>query len=419
MRALVLTGTAIFVGFSALFTAPSSANAAQNFEELEERIQALETTIAALRIELSEVRQDASDSTSEVQAEYETLQESNQTALAESSEWQNAISTFHLAGYGDARYANSDDANGQFDQVTFNPIFHFMYRDKILWESELEFEITGDGETEVGLEYSAINWFLNDYVALVGGKFLSPLGQFRQNLHPAWINRLPSAPPGFGHDGAAPSADVGLQFRGGAPILSGSQITYSVFVANGPELDGDDDEVHGILTEGFTRDVDDPVFGGRVSILPIPRLELGVSGAIGKATVTVNDGEETTGDPARDYEAFGVDFVYQWQTLEARGEYIEQSVDDSPDSVATIGGTWASWYLQGAYRFWDSPWEAAIRYSDFSSPHPSQEQEQWALGANYLISPNAMIKLAYEFNRGLENSENDANRWLAQIAFGY
>ncbi len=303
--------------------------------------------------------------------------------------------------------------------MTFNPIFHFLYRDKILWESELEFEIEEEGETEVGLEYSAINWFINDYAAVVAGKFLSPLGQFRQNLHPAWINKVASAPPGFGHDGAAPEADIGLQLRGGVPVGERSHVTYALYIANGPELEGEEGEVHGILTEGFTRDADDPVFGGRVSFLPLPNLEIGLSAAIGEATVKVNEEEEVDDDPARDYEAFGVDFAYRHDGFEARGEYIEQDVDDDPNSVAEEGGQWDAWYLQGAYQFRNFPWELVARYTDFTSPHASQEQEQWALGVNYLISPNAIIKFAYEANDGLDGSENDADRWLAQFAYGY
>ena len=98
---------------------------------------------------------------------------------------------------------------------------------------------------------------VNDYVALVGGKFLSPIGQFRQNLHPSWINKLASAPPGFGHDGAAPTSDIGLQARGGFQI-GNMFANYAVYASNGPELnstfeDGEF-ELEGIRAEGFDED---------------------------------------------------------------------------------------------------------------------------------------------------------------------
>jgi hypothetical protein len=75
-------------------------------------------------------------------------------------------------------------------------------------ESELEISIEPDDDTEAELEYLTIDWFANDYAAVLAGKFLSPVGQFRQNLHSSWINKLPTAPPGFGHDGAAPISEM-------------------------------------------------------------------------------------------------------------------------------------------------------------------------------------------------------------------
>lgn len=360
-----------------------------------------------------------SGATEKIQEQHEILQATDRAALAASSEWQNSTSAFHLAGYGDAQYVDREGQGSEFNKVSFNPIFHFMYRDKVLWGSELEFGVDADGNTDVTLEYSAINWFFSDYAALVAGKFLSPLGQFRQNLHPSWINKLATAPPGFGHDGAAPSSDVGLQVRGGVGIAERSQLTYAAYVANGPELEAEDGELHAIESEGFTRDVDQLVVGGRVSFLPLPALEIGLSGATGEATVTVNDESEFEDDPHRGYKAYGLDFAYFWRGFEGRGEYIAQDIDDDPNSVAPEGGTWDAWYVQAAYQPGSAPWEFVARYSDFDSPQDSQKQKQWALGLNYLISPNAIVKLNYEINDGAKDSDNDADQWLAQFAYGY
>ncbi|MEZ5566736.1 MAG: hypothetical protein R3F24_15035 [Gammaproteobacteria bacterium] len=41
------------------------------------------------------------------------------------------------------------------------------------------------------------------------------------------------------------------------------------------------------------------------------------------------------------------------------------------------------------------------------------------IGFEYLIASNAMVKLGYEFNDGLSQTETDANRWLLQLAYGY
>ena len=60
-----------------------------------------------------------------------------------------------------------------------------------------------------------------------------------------------------------------------------------------------------------------------------------------------------------------------------------------------------------------------LRYTDFDSPHPDQTQEQWSVGLNYLLTPNAILKLGYEFNDGLAGEETDEDRWLLQVAYGY
>jgi len=192
--------------------------------------------------------------------------------------------------------------------------------------------------------------FLNDNMVLIAGKFLSPVGNFRQNMHPSWINKLPSAPPGFGHDGAAPLADVGGQLRGGLKMGERGKLTYAGFVGNGPKLEGEDGEIHGIDTDGFAGDPDDEkVFGGRVSFLPFPKLELAVSAAMGDASVVENDEMDIDGDAARDYDVLGFDASYQWKNFDFRGEYIEQKVADAAASVAPEGGTWETWYVQSAY----------------------------------------------------------------------
>lgn len=405
---------------------PTALAADPTVEALETRVKELEASIAELRGELGRLAEQNSSKAAAMKEERGQISEESATvaraeAASIAAEWQNATSAFHLSGYGAASYVDQEGANGEFGGVTFNPILHFQYRNQILWESELELEIDQDGATDVTLEYSTIDWLINDHVTLLAGKFLSPLGQFRQNLHPAWINKLPSAPPGFGHDGAAPAADVGVQLRGGLPLPRAAHLNYAVYVGNGPQLEADGGEIHGIVSEGFTRNADDPVVGGRLGFLPMPNLEIGVSGAVGKATLTTADGVaiEDGDEPARDYGALGADLVYRWKDLEGRGELIRQKVDDAPGSLAEEGGTWRAWYLQLAYRLGSRPWEGIVRYSDFNSPHPEQRQDQWMIGFEYLIASNAMVKLGYEFNDGLSQTETDANRWLLQLAYGY
>jgi len=358
-----------------------------------------------------------------LRADVEELKKEVQKA----GEWKEPSTLIHMSGYADVGYTNTENANDSFSVGRFSPIFHYQYRDLVMLESELEFEVEEDGSTSVTLEYLTIDLFLNDYMAFVAGKFLSPIGQFRQNLHPSWINKLPSAPPGFGHDGAAPVSDIGMQLRGGFPV-AGIRSNYAVYVSNGPELiaewGGAEFELDGIEAEGKNADTDNKkVIGGRFAILPITSLELGLSAATGKATVTSVEG---TGAPAlsneqaRSYDVLGFDFAWQLKGISVRGEYVKSKVGDAATgAAASAGADWTTWYTQLAYKFLPSKFEAAARYTDFDSVGTSKDQKQWALGVNYLFTNSVIGKVAYEINDGETGAKADDDRLMFQLAYGF
>jgi len=253
--------------------APVMAQAdTDRIDELERQATELAQQLAELRSELQQSKEDAkaqeaapisAEELQTLRAESVAARQAAQRAEKSANEWKNPQAVTHLAGYASVDYISPDNQNGAF-VANFNPMFHFQYADKILWEAELEFKVEEDGSTEIGLEYSTIDLFLNDNMIFVAGKFLSPLGNFRQNTHPSWINKLPSAPAGFGHDGAAPASEVGMQLRGGLNFGQQSKITYAGYVGNGPEIVAEDGEIHGIETEGFAGNADGEfVFGGR------------------------------------------------------------------------------------------------------------------------------------------------------------
>lgn len=342
-----------------------------------------------------------------------------------------SLSKLHLAGYSNVDFiAGSDNQEDGFTNARFAPIFHFQFSDRVLFEGELEIETDEDGETEFAVEYSTIDIILNDYVALVAGKFLSPIGQFRQNVHPSWINKLPTAPVGFGHGEAAPLSDLGLQLRGGIPLSGSMRANYATYVSNGPTLlvDGHGDDVEMEMeTEAAASNADDNlVYGGRFGFLPIPALELGVSGAIGK--VGVGEGHEVSelaaGEPDRDYTVIGVDAVYNWSTLQLRGEFIEQSVDS--DSGSTIAGgaaagdlDFTTWYVQAAYRLPETKWEGVVRYGDLDTPNKDANRSQWSAGVNYLFANNVILKAAYTVDNFDASGIDEDNRVNVQLAYGF
>ncbi len=415
-----ITNLAITTAVTVFISTVSVASLAESsVDELAKRVERMQQEMDVLKQQLKN---------SATKEEVEVIKQDVATA----GEWLQPDTLIHMAGYADVGYTDTESADGSFNVGTFSPIFHFQYRDLVMLEAELEIEVGDDGETETALEYLTIDWFMNDYMTLVGGKFLSPVGQFRQNLHPSWINKLPSAPPGFGHDGAAPVSDVGFQLRGGFPIGS-VRTNYALYVSNGPELvaemeeeDGEIEfELDGVEAEGFGSDSDgEKVVGGRLGFIPFAGFELGISAASGQATVTsIHEGDSSLlgGERARDYDVIGADFNWQYNAFNLRGEYVETEVgaDTGSGTTASNGATWDTWYTQGAYRLNQTKWELVARYTDFDSPHNSQDQQQWALGANYLFTNSFIGKFSYEFNDGENGSAADDNRFLFQMAYGF
>lgn len=249
---------------------------------------------------------------------------------------------------------------------------------------------------------------------------------------------MPSAPPGFGHDGAAPISETGLQARGGFSV-GGMKAAYSIYTGNGPEIKAeiepdpadstviDGIELDGVEAEGFGVDADgEKVIGGRFSLLPVPELEIGLSMATGEATVTEFEAGGFTGiepsldaEPSRDYDVSGADFSWHQAVLDVRGEYVKTEVANAPSSNAPDAAEWATWYLQMAYKFLNGDYEAVLRVSDFDSPHASADQEQVAIGLNRIFSSNFIGKIAFEDNDNPNSGLESDDRWLLQLAYGF
>lgn len=399
-RSLCISFTATII---VMMMSTVNAYAEDDAQSLQDEVQALRKEVAELRalIKQQSVAQD----------EVHNLRKEVKETARVQSEWVNTESVAHLSGYAAVGYSDRRQG-GAFDVARFNPIFHYQYRDIALAEAELEIEVDADGGTETKLEYGTIDIFLNDYATLVAGKFLSPLGSFRQNIHPAWINKFPSTPTGFGGDQAAPVAELGLGVRGGYLFGDEKKLKYALYVGNGPELEVEGGAIRSINSDGFARDSDRrKVVGTRIGLVPLPKLEFGLSAAGG--------GVGLSGEADRRYRVYGSDASYQWKNLDLRGEYIGQKVGDLASSSVPQGGTWKAWYGQAAYRFLPSKWEGVVRYGKYQTPHADQRQRQWALGVNYLWGPNLLAKLGYEFNQGQQGAQTDANRWLLQFAYGF
>lgn len=356
-----------------------------------------------------------------------TLPFALQLQADESSELD--IGRFVIAGYGDVSYVDQEGANSNVES-RFVPIFLFQLSEKIHIEAELEFSLTETGETETEMEYADIHYFLNDNTTITAGKFLLPFGQFGPNLHPSWINKLPSTPGLYGHGGNGSISplvpvlsDTGVNVRNSFKVGSGKLFTDFYVVSGVREeeeeggLPGDPaDGGHGAIPEvGFESGKGDnngkAGFGGRVAYAFLPAIEVGYS--FYNAAYS-NDGQ-------LDYSASAIDFNWIGTYSTVRGEIIDTSTDfldedDGEIDVFDRGG----WYLQGSWQMRQlghqalNPVELVLRYTEIND---AEKAQRWTVGVNYWLESSVVLKLAYE-DTVLEDGDTD-NRLFLQLAFGF
>lgn len=327
---------------------------------------------------------------------------------------------FMLRGYGHTGFEymdSGDEKESTFLGAAFAPIFLYKHSDRLMFEAELEFKLEGN-ELETGLEYADVMYVLNKNMIARAGKFLLPFGTFMERLHPAWINRLPNAPLGYGHDGIAPASGIGVELRG-AFDLGGPTLNYSVYATNGPRLkDGNDEpeEAGMLMFENYEDTNLAKAYGGRLGLLPFSDS----STEIGFSAYSTSD----TGEQDSEYEdvgafLFAMDFSFVKQisglggVIDVKAQYNNSNVDTATyfeleDNILeeySFDNQSNSFYGQLSYRptmassDFVKKLEFVGRYSDFNAPEGAEWEEksvQYAFGLNYWLSWRSVVKLSYQ-----------------------
>ncbi len=376
--------------------------------------------------------------------EIQKLREQIEQLKNESAAHKQGTSKFLLRGYAHSGLQVTDESFS-FIGGAFNPIFIYKQSDRLLFESELEFELE-DGNLGIGLEYANMSYLLSKNLTLRAGKFLVPFGIFVPNLHPAWINRFPTAPLGVGHDGIVPSNDIGVELRGGS-YLGNLKINYSVYAVNGSQLnDGQEDaEEGGILHHAVFPDNNrGKTIGGRLGFFPFSNssLELGVSGMYG----TVGAKSSKLEDINALHYAFDLSFVKSLPSLSSvldlKAQYSGTKVDEAaypdpedPTNFVTFDNNSSAWFAQVSIRpaLIDNKFfrnlEFAARYSTLKTPEGAAwevDETQIDLGVNYWIDWRTLLKFSYRISSSAEEDhvepEHDeiaGNAFFVHWALGF
>lgn len=328
---------------------------------------------------------------------------------------------FMLRGYGHTGFEyieSGEEKESTFLGSAFSPIFLYRHTEKLMFEAELEFKLESN-VLETGLEYADVMYVLNKNITIRAGKFLLPFGTFMERLHPAWINRLPNVPLGYGHDGIAPSSGIGVELRG-AFDLGGPILNYSVYSTNGPRLnDGSEEpEEAGMLAFENYEDTNlAKAFGGRLGVLPFSDS----STEIGFSTYSTSG----TGEQDSEFEDIGaflyaldLSFVKQVNPLggiiDIKAQFNNSNLDtatfiemheDGEEEEYSFDNQSNSFYGQLSYRptmassDFVKKLEFVGRYSDFNAPEGAEWEEksvQYDFGLNCWLSWRSVVKFSYQ-----------------------
>ena len=354
-------------------------------------------------------------------------------------------SRFLLRGYSDATFMSNEEG-ATFGNARFVPLFLYKQSDKLLFEGELEFEVE-DGEVEIALEYANFFYSLAPNVNFRAGKILVPFGIFFDRLHPPWINRLPTNPLGYGHDGILPTSDLGAEIRG-ASYLGGMKFNYLVYVTNGPRIeDGEEEaeEVGMIVHEAGEDNNNNKAIGGRIGLFPLrdQSLELGFSAQSAK----LGNRDSELEDVGAFLYAFDWTYVRKVSFLngviDLKGQVNFINLDDQTYTVEEDGimenysfdNQSNSTFFQIGFRptfgnQFVKNLELVGRYSTLNTPEEApweSESTQFTLGLNYWIDWRTAIKFAYQMDNvsgghgedGAGPEEIDVNTFYIQWTLGF
>jgi hypothetical protein len=333
------------------------------------------------------------------------------------------VGRFTITGAMDATYISTDRMNTNL-MTRFAPIFLFQMNEKIHVESQLEIGLDQDGNTVTEMEYADVHYFLNDNTTISIGKFLLPFGAFSQNIHPSWVNKLPTMPGIYGHGSTnimrpliSVIADTGVNVSNVFNVGTGKIFT-DFYVISGPReetigegtgIDGPGPEVAFEVKKGDNNGK--AAFGGRIAYAFLPDIEVGYSYYSGAYNA----------DGSLNYKMTNFDFNWVGSFGGVRGEYMTTSTDgiiEADDSIHTFDRN--GWYLQGNWQArqlgvdWLNPVELVLRHSRITK---IEGGDITTVGFDYWVGASAVLKLAFEDTK--LDAGNTDQRLFAQIALGF
>jgi len=361
-----------------------------------------------------------------------------------------ATHQFQVVGDAETLFARIQGQHSAFAFADFAPIFLFRANDNILFEAGFDFTMANNAPASPGtafafdLSFATLDYLLNDYVTVVAGNMLLPLGTYAERSA-GWLNKMPDNPL---PRGLLPNNGIGMQLRGSVPVgNNGQMLTYSVYGVNGPSS-FDDSGTYGSLdlagnvgvlsgasslprTYGFGLPGTtfstvgnlnaNPSGGGRIGWFypwkPNYDVELGVSGQSGEWDDHGDQWSALVADAA----------IHVSPYAEVKGEYINTWVETTDVGNIRPNGWWlqAGYKLSGLNLDWPliNNVELVGRYDQSKGAllDPDTKVHRYTAGFVYYLSNTLLFEGDYEWlhSTGPNADFVPGNEILLQLSYGF
>jgi hypothetical protein len=280
-------------------------------------------------------------------------------------------------------------------------------------------------------------WFINDHLTFVAGRFYSPIGFYSERIRLDWVLKTPNQPLMFNQVYPDQLYFDGLQLRGARYLFDWPvKLEYAGFVANGLSTPGSKPSARTYSDlNNLSSSISDvngaKAWGGRIG-LSIPKLGF-IAGISGLANGDYDQGGHYLNlwDIDANFHRGNWDarfeFAHTDQTTPAapihrQGFYAQLAYRDYKNLNPVLQK------LEGVFRFdrvqFDgiNTQQTGLAFGGFGQPPYARmplDRNRYTIGANYWFYPSLALKLALEFYDELGVPSLRDNGFFGQLVWGF
>lgn len=406
------------------------------------RLESIEEKLSVLAEEIDNIKQDAVVTEPAYEQVFGSTPGASKVYLKE----RKGLS---IGGYGELMVGQiKDNNNNIIDNQRVVLYFGYKFTDRIIFNSEIEFEHAGTDENlddkngEVSVEFALLDFLLYPEVNLRAGLLLAPFGIINEVHEPTTFFGVfrPSVetqiiPTTWRENGAGIFGEFDMERLG--------TISYKAYVMDSFDARGfRASNNRGLRDNGNRSLFNDVAFVSRVYYEPVPYI--GIGGSIFLGNTGQNQRVDDPGSPFNGdvvdgfFQMYETDIQLQYAGLEGRALFVYTALDDAAEINAlngltgnnSVGDEQWGYYFVGGYNLL-SLTNFNSRYFQYFAPfirweqydtqaqvprgferNPANDRRELTIGINYKPIPNTVLKIDYQWKDNEADTENN------QLNFG-